>query len=38
VPSGGWQLSTGTDGAGCGAAAESRSQWFKGRVASIDLQ
>jgi hypothetical protein len=28
----------GTDGAGCGVAAESRSQWFKGRVASIDLQ
>jgi hypothetical protein len=26
VPSGGWQLSTGTDGAGCGAAAESKSQ------------
>jgi hypothetical protein len=38
APSGGWQLSTGTGGAGCGVAAESRSQWSKGRVASIDLQ
>jgi hypothetical protein len=40
VPSGGWQLSTRADRAGCGAATESRSRRveFIGRVASIDLQ